>query len=70
MSHMEEKDIIDLIKSLKSLYENHYLMIIRYQKLFSKLKNSEYVNATDSFKIVRSGGNDLQILFTEFLQSQ
>ena len=61
MVHMDNNKIKELISLLKKLYEKHYLMIVRYQKLFSQIKGNKDVQATDSIVIRRDkGGTALQ----------
>ena len=56
MVHMDNNKIKELIALLKKLYEKHYLMIVRYQKLFSQIKGNKDVQATDSIVIRRDKG--------------
>jgi len=59
--YMNSKDQDELIEFLKDLYDEKYIMIIRYQKLFRKLKEDEEIKPTDSFKINRAKKNDSEI---------
>jgi hypothetical protein len=56
--YMNPKDQDELIEFLKDLYDEKYIMIIRYQKLFRKLKEDEEIKPTNSFKINRAKKND------------
>ncbi len=66
MVHMNNNKIKELIELLKKLYKEHYLMIVRYQKLFSQIKANKNVQAIDSIIIVREGGTELQKDFLKF----
>ena len=69
MQYMSDVNYNKLIKFLIRLYNKKYIMIIRYQKLFSKLKQNQKIKPTGSFIINRNSQDILQGDFLLFLSS-
>ena len=67
LQYMSDVNYDKLIEFLIRLYNEKYIMIIRYQKLFSKLKQYQEIKPTNSFKINRQSKDILQGDFLQFL---
>ena len=67
LQYMSNENYNKLIEFLIRLYNEKYIMIIRYQKLFSKLKQYQEIKPTSSFKINRQSKDILQGDFLLFL---